>query len=69
MTCSPSAIPSRSGDGLRVHKVAPPGIEPTGLPHAMQTAHFYRSRDGRLCEHWGVRDELSVLLQVGALHR
>jgi hypothetical protein len=28
---------------------------------------FYRSRDGRLCEHGGVRDELDVLYQVGAL--
>ncbi len=34
---------------------------------AMKTAHFSRSRDGRLCEHWGIRDELDVLYQVGAL--
>ena len=47
--------------------VAPQGIEPTGRPFAMKTAHFFRSRDGRLCEHWGVRDELDVLYQVGAL--
>jgi predicted ester cyclase len=45
---------------MRCHQ----GIEPTGRPFAMKTAHFYRSRDGRLCEHWGVRDEL---YQVGAL--
>jgi predicted ester cyclase len=50
-----------------VHNVAPSGIEATGRPYAMQTAHFYRSRGGRLCEHWGVRDELDVLFQVGAL--
>jgi predicted ester cyclase len=42
-------------------------IEPTGKPFAMKTAHFFRSRDGRLCEHWGIRDELDVLYQVGAL--
>ena len=48
-------------------RVAPEGIEPTGLPYAMKTAHFFRSRDGRLCEHWGIRDELDVLFQVGAL--
>ena len=35
---------------------------------AMKTAHFFRSRDGLLCEHWGIRDELDVLYQVGALH-
>ena len=50
-----------------VNAVAPQGIEPTGKPFAMKTAHFFRSRDGRLCEHWGVRDELDVLYQVGAL--
>jgi hypothetical protein len=27
----------------------------------------FDARDGRLCEHWGVRDELDVLYQVGAL--
>ena len=50
-----------------IHRVAPPGFEATGQPYAMRTAHFYRSRDGRLSEHWGVRDELDVLVQVGAL--
>jgi predicted ester cyclase len=50
-----------------VNAAAPQGIEPTGRPFAMKTAHFFRSRDGRLCEHWGVRDELDVLYQVGAL--
>ena len=39
----------------------------TGRPFAMKTAHFFRSRDGKLCEHWGVRDELDMLYQVGAL--
>jgi predicted ester cyclase len=50
-----------------VNNVAPQGIEPTGRPFAMKTAHFFRSRDGKLCEHWGIRDELDVLYQVGAL--
>ena len=55
------------GTAHGVHAVAPAGIEPTGRPYAMKTAHFYRSRDGRLCAHWGIRDELDVLFQVGAL--
>jgi predicted ester cyclase len=50
-----------------VNAIAPQGIEPTMRPYAMKTAHFFRSRDGRLCEHWGIRDELDVLFQVGAL--
>jgi hypothetical protein len=28
---------------------------------------MYRVENGLLAEHWGVRDELSVLWQVGAL--
>ena len=50
-----------------LNAVSPQGIAPTGRPFAMKTAHFFRSRDGRLCEHWGIRDELDVLYQVGAL--
>lgn len=50
-----------------INAVSPEGIEPTGRPYAMKTAHFFRSRDGRLSEHWGIRDELDVLFQVGAL--
>ena len=50
-----------------VNAVSPHGIDVTGKPFAMKTAHFFRTRDGRLCEHWGVRDELDVLYQVGAL--
>lgn len=50
-----------------VNAVSPQGIEATGLPMGMKTAHFFRSRDGRLSEHWGFRDELDVLYQVGAL--
>jgi ketosteroid isomerase-like protein len=34
---------------------------------AMKPAHFFRCRDGRLRAHWGIRDELDVLYQVGAL--
>jgi hypothetical protein len=49
------------------HAVVPQGIEPTYRPYAMKTAHFFRSRDGRLCEHWGIRDEPDVLYQIGAL--
>jgi len=55
------------GTAHGINAVAPEGIEPTGRPYAMKTAHFFRSRDGRLCEHWGIRDELDVLFQVGAL--
>lgn len=45
------------------------GLPPTGKPFAMPTMHLYRAEGDRLAEHWGVRDELSVLWQVGALAR
>lgn len=43
------------------------GFAPSGKPYAMNTMHMYRSAGGLLAEHWGVRDELGVLWQVGAL--
>lgn len=43
------------------------GVPATGKPYAMPTMHIYRADGNRLAEHWGVRDELSVLFQVGAL--
>ena len=43
------------------------GVPATGLPYAMPTVHIYRGEGGRLAEHWGLRDEYSVLVQVGAL--
>lgn len=50
-----------------LHTTGHLGFEPTGRPYAMSTMHMYRASDGLLAEHWGVRDELGVLWQVGAL--
>jgi predicted ester cyclase len=38
-----------------------------GRPYQMNTLHVYRTEGDRLAEHWGVRDELGVLQQIGAL--
>ena len=43
------------------------GFPATGKPYAMPTMHMYRHANGVLVEHWGVRDELGALWQVGAL--
>lgn len=53
--------------GHGVHASDHLGFPATGRPYAMASMHLYRGVDGRLVEHWGVRDELSVLFQVGAL--
>ena len=50
-----------------VHNSGHLGFAATGKPYAMPTMHMFRSVGGVLTEHWGVRDELSALWQVGAL--
>lgn len=50
-----------------VHNSGHLGFPPTGKAYAMPTMHVYREHGGVLVEHWGVRDELSALWQVGAL--
>lgn len=41
------------------------GIMPTGRRVEVQHLHFYRIADGRVAEHWGARDELTLLRQLG----
>ena len=50
-----------------VHNTDHLGFPATGRPYAMPTMHMYRAEGDLLAEHWGVRDELRVLWQVGAL--
>jgi predicted ester cyclase len=50
-----------------VHTSGHLGVPPTGKPYAMPTMHLYRAEGDRLAEHWGVRDELGALVQVGAM--
>jgi predicted ester cyclase len=41
------------------------GIAPTGKQVKVQHLHFYRVAGGQAAEHWGARDELSLLRQIG----
>jgi hypothetical protein len=41
------------------------GPEAAGKPYAMATLHVYRTEGERLAEHWGVRDELGAMIQLG----
>ena len=36
-----------------------------GKTYAMPTTHIYRTEDGLLAEHWGVRDEFGARIQLG----
>lgn len=50
-----------------VHNFDHLGVAASGKPYAMPTMHLYRAEGDRLAEHWAVRDELGVLVQVGAI--
>ena len=43
------------------------GPEAAGRPYEMTTIHIYRTEGDRLAEHWGVRDEVGAMVQMGVL--
>jgi predicted ester cyclase len=43
------------------------GLAPTGRAVAQDYVHIVRFRDGKAAEHWGVRDDLSLMRQLGLL--
>ena len=51
--------------GVAVAPVHGPSF--AGRPYTMPSLHIYRTEGDRLAEHWGVRDELGVLQQIGAM--
>ena len=43
------------------------GIPPTGREVAYQYVHFFRFRDGRVVEQWSVRDDMTLMRQLGVV--
>jgi predicted ester cyclase len=43
------------------------GRAPTGKEFATKQIHVYRVEDGKLIEHWSVRDDLGQALELGLL--
>jgi steroid delta-isomerase-like uncharacterized protein len=41
------------------------GMPPTGRTVRQDHMHFVRFRDGKAVEHWGVRDDVSMMRQLG----
>jgi len=45
------------------------GVVPaTGKRFTARQSHWFRMADDRLVEHWAMRDDLAVMLQLGILH-
>jgi predicted ester cyclase len=42
-------------------------LPPSGAQVSVRHVHIFRIADGRICEHWAVRDDLTLLGQLGAL--
>ncbi len=45
------------------------GIEPTGRRFEVDHVHIWRVAEGRLAEHWMLRDDLGTMRQLGVLER
>jgi predicted ester cyclase len=43
------------------------GMPPTGRQVHEAHVHFARFRDGKAVEHWGVRDDVGLLRQLGVM--
>jgi ketosteroid isomerase-like protein len=43
------------------------GIDVPGGPYERDVAFMYRLEDGRIAERWAVRDDLGLMLQLGAV--
>ena len=45
------------------------GIPPTGKHYAVEHMHWFRVADGKIAEHWVVRDDLGMRQQLGGVHK
>ena len=41
---------------------------PKGKPVAVELVHIFRVRDGKIVEHWAVRDDLGLMKQLGVVN-
>ncbi len=43
------------------------GVAPTNRPVAFRLVHLVRFQDGKSIEHWAVRDDLTLMRQLGVV--
>jgi predicted ester cyclase len=43
------------------------GVAPTGKRFEMRQTHWFRYKDGKIVEHWAVRDDLTAMRQLGLI--
>ena len=43
-------------------------VEGQGQSYTVHHVHIYRIADGKIVEHWALRDDISMLRQLGVLH-
>ena len=55
------------GTMVATHEGELMGIEPTRKRVTAQQSHWFRVVDGKLAEHWAVRDDLGTMQQLGVL--
>ena len=55
------------GTMVGTHEGVLMGIAPTGKRVAAQQSHWFRVADGKITEHWAVRDDLSMMRQLGIM--
>jgi predicted ester cyclase len=53
--------------GRGTHQGPMMGVAPTGRPIVVTVMDVCRYEKGKIVEHWGVADQLSLLAQIGAL--
>jgi predicted ester cyclase len=43
------------------------GLAPTGIHAAWRSVGFFRVKDGKIVEHWGIPDLFGLLVQLGVI--
>jgi predicted ester cyclase len=43
------------------------GVAPTGKRFEIQQTHWWKYQNGKIVEHWAVRDDLSMMRQLGLI--